>query len=73
MGGVLWALLMKLRRPWTEQDDRDLAQAISEGVSLRRLVIRLKRHESTIRSRAKVLGLSVKPVKGLPALERGPP
>ena len=48
---------MKLRRPWTEQDDQALAQALADGVSMQRMVIRLKRHESTIRARAKVLSL----------------
>ena len=64
------AVSMKLRRTWSEQDDAELAKALSEGVSLQRLVIRLKRQESTIRTRAKVLGLGIKPVKRLSAQER---
>jgi hypothetical protein len=56
---------MKQRRPWTEQDDRDLTKAIAQGVSVARLTVRLKRHEPSILRRVKLLGLIPKPVRRL--------
>ena len=51
---------MKLWRPWTQQDEIELREALAEGVSLQRLMIRMKRSESTFIDRT--LGLTIKPV-----------
>jgi hypothetical protein len=56
---------MKLRRPWTEQDDQDLTKAIAQGVSVGRMTVRLKRHEHSILRRVKLLGLTLRPVRRL--------
>ena len=61
---------MKLRRPWTEEDDQALAEAISGSLSMRRLCSRLKRHETTIRTQDKVRGLTIKPAARLTRSER---
>ena len=52
---------MKRWRPWTDEDDIELRKALAEGISLKRLIIRMKRAETTIRRRAKALGLTVPP------------
>ncbi len=55
---------------WTDADDAALKQAIEANVSINRLVARLNRSKSGIRSRARELGLKIVHMERLPLKDR---
>jgi hypothetical protein len=48
-----------LRQNWTGEDEATLREMAKQGVHLRRIALRLRRSESSIKKRASRLGLSV--------------
>jgi hypothetical protein len=50
---------------WTEEEGEQLKSALTNSVSVQRLAVRLNRTESSIKSRASALGLTLPAVKRL--------
>lgn len=52
-------MLKRLIYAWTSEDEAKLQDLAGKGVYLRNIAIRLKRSESSIKKRARELGLKV--------------
>ena len=50
-----------LNAPWTAEDDLQLRQLAGSGVHLRAIALKLRRTESSVKARARKIGVSVKP------------
>jgi len=50
-----------LRHPWTPEDEAALKEMAEKGVYMRRIALRLRRSESSIKKRAVQLGVRVPP------------
>ena len=60
---------MKLRRPWTENEESDLLQWEAEGVSVMLMAARLKRTMMAVYGRLTVLRQRQKPPEQIPTAE----
>jgi len=54
---------MPINKKWSVEDDEALGKALADGVSVQRLAVRFKTNDSGIQSRARQLGLKIKPQK----------
>jgi len=52
--------MIKLKNPWSPEDDDILKAAIEDGISVQRIAVRMKRTEIEIKDRARSLGLKVR-------------
>ena len=57
---------MNVGKPWTDQDLRMLRQLANENTPTRVMGLKLGRTEASVRSKAKAVGLSLKPVNQSP-------
>ena len=62
-----------MQKYWAPTDDEALRKAITDGISLQRLVVRFKSTKSGITHRAKHLGLAIKAPSRLSRTQMGYP
>jgi DNA-binding NarL/FixJ family response regulator len=53
-------MLKRLVYAWTPEDEAELKELAEQGVYVRNIAIRLKRSESSIKKRARELGIKVR-------------